>query len=380
MAGCVDEESPKRERKVSVPKVRTVLKQIADELTSEELGKLKFLAADHIPKRKAEAMICLDFFTALQERQLIDTKQDDMDYLIQLLNDLPRVDLVRKLRASLPGPKYTEKMVIKEEIITTDAVVVNNSSVLETTETTQLITRTEIVDGSFLHDPETSVQSICQKYNDTVSALEEERATVTKLKMQNHKLHQEINEIKDEQNNLIRQRNSALGAKSEFVFRESEMRKELSDLKRTNNVLTKNCGKANSEVEARDKEIAELKESLNKSEDTVSELRSCLDEEKNARLVVEEELAVFKKVREDHGHVKCRRCGLFFVEANNPTDACRYHTGHFETVGSIMRRMEWSCCKNANKGAPGCCKKKHLTIDYPLPSPVLGEKDRKFTM
>lgn len=381
MAECRENGSPQRRRKVSVPKVRTVLKQIGDELSNDELEKLLFLAADHIPKSKTQGMNALNFFLALEERQLIDTKGDDVDYLLELLGELPRVDLVKKLKSTQPPSNYREKVVNEEEIIRTDTVVVANANTLEINANTWSVKRNKVYmegsgDGGFLQDPNL-VQSIFQKYNDTVCALEQANATNVELKKKNHQLKFEIDQLKDDQNNLIRERNSALGAKSEYVFKESELKKELSDLKRMNNLLGKNATKDTNTIEARDKEIAELKESLKKSVNTANELRSELEKVHQEKIRMEEVLAKFQKVEEANGRVTCKRCGLVYVEANNPVDACRYHSGQFGSVGALKKKMEWSCCRNTNKNAPGCCKKKHLTIDYPLPSPDL---ERKFTM
>ena len=380
MAGHQEGGSPARQRKISVPKVRTILKQIGDELTNDELAKLIFLAADHIPKSKTQGMSSLNFFSALEERQLIDTKQDNLDYLVDLLSHLPRADLVNKLNCTKPGSNYTK--LVHEEVtctVSTDAVMVANTNTLEISTNSCFVKQNKNSDGGFLQDPDL-VQSMFQKYNDTASVLDQTLAMNVELKKKNHELEFELNQIKDDQNNLIRERNSALGAKSEYVFRESELKKELSDLKRTNNLLEKNGTKANNTIEVQEKEIAELKGSLNESENTANELRSELEKVKQKNIAIEEELARAQKVEEENGRVKCKRCGLVYVEANNPVDACRYHSGQFGSVGSIKKKMEWSCCKNTNKNAPGCCKKKHLTIDFPILSPDVSDHGRKFTM
>mgnify|MGYP002803952527 CR=1 FL=1 len=390
MADRQEQGSQTRQRKISVPKIRTILKQIGDELTDKELEKLIFLAGDHIPKGKTQGMNALNFFSALEEQQLIDTKQDDVDYLIDLLGHLPRADLVKKLNCTQLGSNYTSKVIIHEEIseITrSDAVMVDNENTLQITSNTCTVNKQSITtDGDFLQEPDL-VSSIMEKYEEAIkmnSNLKEKikrlESTNVELKKKNHELQFEINQFRDDQNNLIQERNSALGAKSEYVFRESELRKELSDLKRTNNLLEKNGTKDNNTIEAQQKEIAALKMLIDESENIANEFRSELGEVKQQKLAVEEELAKLKKIEEENGRVKCKRCGLIYVEANNPVDACRYHSGQFGSVGSIKKRMEWSCCKNANKNAPGCCKKKHLTIDYPLPSPDVGDHGRKFTM
>ena len=394
MADRQEEGSQTRQRKISVPKVRTILKQIGDELTANELEKLIFLAADHIPKGKTQGMNALSFFSSLEEQQLIDTKQNDVDYLIDLLGNLPRADLVKKLKCTQPGSNYTSNVIIHEEItstvstdIHTDAVMVANENIVQNTSNTCTVNKqTQNTDGDFLPEPDL-VPSIVEKYEEAIkmnSNLKEKikqlESTNVELKKRNHELEFEMNQIKDDQNNLIQERNSALGAKSEYVFRESELRKELSDLKRTNNLLEKNGTKDNNTIEAQEKEIAALKQLSNESENIANDIRSELEKVKQEKIAVEEELAKLKKTEEENGRVKCKRCGLIYVEANNPVDACRYHCGQFGSVGSIKKRMEWSCCRNANKNAPGCCKKKHITIDYPLPSPDVGDQGRKFTM
>ena len=374
MAERTEEESRERRRKISVPKVRTILKQIGDDLTKGELEKLIFMAADHIPKGKTQDMGALNFFSALEERQIIDTKQDDVEYLVELLSNLPRADLAKKLKSPYTGSICTEKIVVHE----VDAVMVTSVNTVKTSASCWYEKENKVNDGNFLQDPEL-MQSVFQNHNDTVSALEKALEAKVELRKKNHELQFEIDQMKDDQNNLIKERNSALGVKSEFVYRESELRKELSDLKQMNNLLGKNNAKANNVIDTKDKEIEELKKSLNESEKKLDELRSELETVKLEKLAVEEKLAKFQKDEEDHGRVTCKRCGLAYVEANNPVDACRYHSGHFGTVGAIKKKMEWSCCKNTNKNAPGCCKKKHLTIDYQL-SPGLGDTGRKFTI
>lgn len=377
MAEFEEEGSQQRRRKISVSKVRTVLKQIADDLTKDELEKLIFLAGDHIPKGKTQGMNALNFFSALEQQQIIDTKQDDVDYLVQLLYTLPRVDLAKKLKSRNPGSVCTESIIIREEV---DAVnMVTSVNTVETTKNSLCVKETTKVNhGDFLQDPEL-VPSVFENHNDTMSALEKTSEENIELKKKTHELQFEIDQMKDDQNDLIRQRNSALGVKSEFVFRESELRKELIDLKRMNNILGENSAKANDTIDARDKEIEALKKSLNESESIVNELNSELKKVRLEKVAAEEELAKFQKDEEEHGRVTCKRCGLVYVEANNSIDACRYHSGQFGSVGSIKKKMEWSCCKNTNKNAPGCCKKKHLTIDYPL-TPDLSDQGRKFTM
>lgn len=377
MAEFEEEGSQQRRRKISVSKVRTVLKQIADDLTKDELEKLIFLAGDHIPKGKTQGMNALNFFSALEQQQIIDTKQDDVDYLVQLLYTLPRVDLAKKLKSPNPGSVCTESIIIREEV---DAVnMVTSLNTVETTKNSLCVKETTKVNhGDFLQDPEL-VPSVFENHNDTMSALEKTSEENIELKKKTHELQFEIDQMKDDQNDLIRQRNSALGVKSEFVFRESELRKELIDLKRMNNILGENSAKANDTIDARDKEIEALKKSLNESESIVNELNSELKKVRLEKVAAEEELAKFQKDEEEHGRVTCKRCGLVYVEANNSIDACRYHSGQFGSVGSIKKKMEWSCCKNTNKNAPGCCKKKHLTIDYPL-TPDLSDQGRKFTM
>ena len=387
MADRQEEGSQTRQRKISVPKIRTILKQIGDELTAIELEKLIFLAADHIPKGKKQGMNALNFFSALEEQQLIDTKHDDVDYLTDLLGHLPRADLVKKLKCTQPGSNCTSNVIIHEEITRTDVVMVDNENTAHITSNTCTVNKqSKNTDGDFLQEPDL-VQSIMKKYEEAIQMnfnLKEKNkqleSTNVELRKKNHKLEFEINQFKDDQNNLIQERNSALGVKSEYVFRESELRKELSDLKRTNNLLGKNGTKDNNTIEAQGKEIAALKKLLDESENIANEIKSELEKVKQQKLAVEEELAKLKKSEEENGRVKCKRCGLIYVEANNPMDACRYHSGQFGSVGAIKKRMEWSCCKNANKNAPGCCKKKHLTIDYPLPSPDVGDQGRKFTM
>lgn len=377
MAEFEEEGSQQRRRKISVSKVRTVLKQIADDLTKDELEKLIFLAGDHIPKGKTQGMNALNFFSALEQQQIIDTKQDDVDYLVQLLYTLPRVDLAKKLKSPNPGSVCTESIIIREEV---DAVnMVTSVNTVETTKNSLCVKETTKVNhGDFLQDPEL-VPSVFENHNDTMSALEKTSEENIELKKKTHELQFEIDQMKDDQNDLIRQRNSALGVKSEFVFRESELRKELIDLKRMNNILGENSAKANDTIDARDKEIEALKKSLNESESIVNELNSELKKVRLEKVAAEEELTKFQKDEEEHGRVTCKRCGLVYVEANNSIDACRYHSGQFGSVGSIKKKMEWSCCKNTNKNAPGCCKKKHLTIDYPL-TPDLSDQGRKFTM
>ena len=375
MAEFEEEGSRERRRKISVSKVRTVLKQIGDDLTKDDLEKLIFLAGEHIPKGKTQGMNALNFFSALEEQQIIDTKQDDVDYLVQLLYTLPRVDLAKKLKSPNPGSVCTESIIIREEV---DAVMVTSVNTVETIKNSLCVKETKVNHGDFLQDPEL-VPSVFENHNDTMSAIEKTSEENIELKKKNHELQFEIDQMKDAQNDLIRQRNSALGVKSEFVFRESELRKELIDLKRMNNILGENNAKANDTIDARDKEIGALKKSLNESESMVNELNSELEKVRLEKVAVEEELAKFQKNEEEHGRVTCKRCGLVYVKANNPSDACRYHSGQFGSVGSIKKKMEWSCCKNTNKNAPGCCKKKHLTIDYPL-TPDLSDQGRKLTM
>jgi hypothetical protein len=385
MAERQEEGSPRIQRKTSVPKVRTILKQIGDELTADELAKLIFLAGDHIPKGKSQGMNSLNFFSALEEQQLIVTKQGEVDYLVDLLHNLPRADLVKKLKCTQPGSSCTQKVVIHEEITTTDAVMVANESTVEITANSWTVAQ-DNTDGDFLQDPGL-VKSILGDYEEVVamnSSLkgknQELELTNVELKKRNHQLEFELNQFKDDQNNLIQQRNSALGAKSEYVFRESELKKELSDLKRTNNLLGKNGARDIETIESQKEEIKELKELLDESINTANELRLELENVKQQKIEVEEELAKVHKTEEDNGRVKCRRCGLIYIEANNSEDACRYHSGQFDVVGSIKKRMEWSCCKNTNKNAPGCGKKKHLTINYPLSPLQVDQQCRKFTM
>lgn len=380
----------------SVPKIRKTLKSISEEITDEELSKLIFLARDELPKGQTQNMNCLKLLAALEERQLIDTKNEDLCYLLDLLDHLPRLDLFKKLKSSLsvgsncctqhnvPVTHHRHTKIIHEALQSSsvsDSTTVSNSITEATFESNVTSVKHDIADdrnGGFLQEPDL-LNSTFQNYNDTIAELE----TVTverdnalkacqmleKSKMELEKkvnsLEREVEAARDDQNNMICERNNALAAKSEYVFKESEAKKELSDMKRTKNLLEKSLAKANHEVEKQEEGIKELTKQLKESQEEVEDLKVKLDEVTlHEAAVVKELQKVEDKAREGDGKIKCNRCGLIYVEANNPTDACRYHSGKYDLSGLVMKKMEWSCCRHTNKNSPGCCKNKHLSIDH----------------
>jgi len=61
---------------------------------------------------------------------------------------------------------------------------------------------------------------------------------------------------------------------------------------------------------------------------------------------------------------KCRKCVKFYKEDQNAFDACRFHSGHYQSVYKSTLGMgslnSWSCCKNYSRDAPGCKIGRHL--------------------
>jgi len=61
---------------------------------------------------------------------------------------------------------------------------------------------------------------------------------------------------------------------------------------------------------------------------------------------------------------RCKNCGLYFTEAKNEAQSCKYHSGKFVTnmASSRFSGIEWSCCKSQKRDAIGCIRKKHLEM------------------
>ena len=387
-----------------VPTIRKVLKNVSDEITDEELTKLIFLVSDHLPKGQTQKMNCLKLIGALEERQLIDTKCNDMNYLLDLLHQLPRIDLVKKLTSTLQlSDGFQQITKTKVEILEVDTeprAPPSSSSKRAVTTTSEFHMRSmtvpnhkQPVDGGFLQDPDL-LNSTFNEYDETVQQLEvvtkEKEDALMQLKLSEaskavlqskvNNLEMEVSVAKDDQNNLICERNNALAAKSELSYKETEIKKELSEVKRTKLLLEKSLTKLHNEVEQKDEELKKLHEQLEESQNTVKKqdkeivtLKSKLEEVSSEKKIFEETLREHNKVEVENGGITCKRCGLVYVKSNNPADACSYHTGKYDMAGSIRRRQEWSCCKSPNMNAVGCKKKKHLSIDYAF-SPGIADE------
>lgn len=77
--------------------LKSTLLHISDQLSKEQLDKLKFLCKDHIPKKDAEKIDTgLKLFTLLMERQKL--ADNDTDFLCEILEKIHRPDLVAKLQ------------------------------------------------------------------------------------------------------------------------------------------------------------------------------------------------------------------------------------------------------------------------------------------
>lgn len=397
-----------------VPTIRKVLKNVSDEITDDELTKLIFLASDHLPKSQTQKMNCLKLIGALEERQLIDTKCNDMNYLVDLLHQLPRIDLVKKLTSTLQLPDGFQQITkSKVETLEVDAEPrrvppsSSNRAVTTTSEfhmhSVTVLNHKQPVDGRFLQDPDL-LNSTFNEYDETVQQLEvvtkEKEDALMALKLSEaskamlqskvNNFEMEVIVAKDDQNNLICERNNALAAKSELSYKETVMRKELSEVKRTKLLLEKSLTNLHSEVEQKDEDLKKLHEQLEESQNTVKKqdeeivaLKSKLEQATSNNKCFEETLQEHK-MEVENGRITCKRCGLVYVKSKNPDDACRHHTGKYDMAGSIRRRQEWSCCKNPNMNAAGCKKKKHLSIDYAFSPGIADETffraDRSDTM
>ena len=379
-SGFERDKSPEEPRK-KVPEIRVILRNIADELTTSELNAMIFLARDDLPKGKCENMTPLTFLVALEERQLIVTKEKKMDYLVNLLSHLPRVDLMKKLTGKNYisfGYSQVENVVIEENVTINNCVVASASTeknIVEIHSTTSSFEENEVSGiKQFLEEADV----MYQRYRQMEIDLGEAMARNAELIRKNQELESEIYELKNDQCHLTQERNCALGEKAKFVFRESEAKKELNDLKCMVDSLSKESAKDKNVISNKDRQINELNETLKVYEHAAIQMKSInekLDEEKAE---LEKQLLEWKTETKENTHVLCKRCGLMFDPANNSKDACVSHPGKFEWVGSVLKRREWSCCKSTNANAVGCCKKKHLFIE-PLLSPGINTFDRKYT-
>lgn len=379
-------------RKNTIPTIRKVLKNLSDEITDDELTKLIFLARDELPKGQTQNMTCLKLIGALEERQLIDAKNNDLTYLLDLLGQLPRIDLIKKLNSSLPT-QYNHCTTITETVLRSNCgqATFASSATTVTFESDKkmlpISNRNSSGDGGFLQDPDVlnstfqdynkiigQLEAITRENEDTLKALNSSEESKAILQRKVTSLEMELIKAKDEQNNLICERNNALAAKSEAVFSENEAKKEISEIKRTKLALEKSLSMSTSEVEKKGDEVKELMGKLeeshitiHKQEEEIGELKSKIEEITLDKKTLKKQLQQLQeKANEGNGRLNCKRCGLIFLEKNNPDDACRYHSGKYGMTGSLMKKLEWSCCKQTNKNAAGCCKKKHLFIDYPL--------------
>lgn len=83
-------------------KFRAVLLEISDQLTADQLTKVKYLCQDEIGKRSLEMIDSgIKLFTVLSERGKLGP--DDTEFLGQKLSDIGRDDLCQKLTAFVNG-------------------------------------------------------------------------------------------------------------------------------------------------------------------------------------------------------------------------------------------------------------------------------------
>ncbi|XP_075044383.1 FAS-associated death domain protein [Mixophyes fleayi] len=79
-----------------------ILLRISGQLSEKEINDLKFLCREKIAKKKLETISsATDLFTKLQEQT--DITQDDLGFLVQLLQSIERRDLVEELRKYQPA-------------------------------------------------------------------------------------------------------------------------------------------------------------------------------------------------------------------------------------------------------------------------------------
>jgi len=76
---------------------RAFLHGLADKITSSDLDKMKFLCSDKIEAGALDGISARDFFVLLQNRTLIEPS--NISFLIELLDDCDRKDLVAQTRA-----------------------------------------------------------------------------------------------------------------------------------------------------------------------------------------------------------------------------------------------------------------------------------------
>lgn len=87
---------------------RKKLKQISDDLTSGEVGQLKGLTADRIPAGRRETISTAQkLFDSLENLGLL--KIDNQDYLIRLLQQIGRNDIINKHNLQWSGKESLEK-------------------------------------------------------------------------------------------------------------------------------------------------------------------------------------------------------------------------------------------------------------------------------
>ena len=52
---------------------------------------------------------------------------------------------------------------------------------------------------------------------------------------------------------------------------------------------------------------------------------------------------------------RCLKCGGYYREKNNGPNACCYHSGrYYASVRALGSLASWTCCKQAERNAPGC--------------------------
>lgn len=102
-------------------------------------------------------------------------------------------------------------------------------------------------------------------------------------------------------------------------------------------------------------------------------------------------------IMEKHKHrtVQCKKCFLFFIESQNTSISCEYHSGQFtiECPRSCTnpgltkqcqthRKRRWTCCDKTKEQIPGCSRMYHVPTDsdpkYDLIMHKLNERDEEF--
>lgn len=74
--------------------------------------------------------------------------------------------------------------------------------------------------------------------------------------------------------------------------------------------------------------------------------------------------------------VQCKKCRLFYLDAQNTAISCEYHSGKFQLECprtcpnpgltrecNAHRRRRWTCCDGTKENLPGCSRMYHVAVD-----------------